>query len=189
MEALELTFGQDCARNDDVINYSTVVGNFQHTSNSGWFTPYTAIGLCGSVIATDNDGIIGFHVAGNGSVGFCVEPSEDIRKEIREFMMSGPNEGYDLRDEIVPGCSGARVKYHDMSDIDQVKALGETSLEKSIFHEDFNSNTLRLKSILERTDDRVSPVYYDGDTLPQRPPNFKAHGTPAKTLKAIQWIS
>lgn len=180
---LPVIYDKDFVRNDEVVEYSNVYGKFKHGVDSGFYTPYTASGACGTVLAAPGIGILGFHVAGNAAMGFCVQPPLHVMKEIRELMLASPCAlNYDLDARVVPDFSGVRIRYEDK--IDQIRTLGDTSFQPSPLHTEFCEPMRDLISNLSNDSSLYTPVEVDKVDV-KSPPNFSSKGTPARTLKHL----
>jgi len=176
-------YDKDIMRNDERVQYSNIHGKFDHPEGSGFFTPFTASGACGTVLAAPGSGIIGFHVAGSAAVGFCVQPPSHIMAEIRELMMDTPAAtNFDIDEKIIPNFSGSRLRYEGK--IDQIRALGDTSFKPSPLHKE---NCEEMRNLISNIEERPhlfteTPI----DKIDEKaPPNFHSKGTPAQTLKML----
>lgn len=179
---LKVCYDVDINRNKDEVTYSTVHGNMNHAKNTGFYTPYSSSGACGTVLAAPGVGIIGFHVAGSPNMGFCVEPRPDVMMEIRELMMQAPHaEGFDICSKVTPGISGVRLRYE--KPIQQTRVNGSTNFVPSPLHVNTCEEMAKLISDVE-TREEYTPVPLEKIDV-KTPPNFSSKGTPAKTLKAL----
>jgi hypothetical protein len=172
---IPLLLGVSCINNTDRVSY----GNYVHLPNTGYVTPLTAGGACGTMLFSEEHGIIGFHVAGNGSAGFCVVPPRCVADEIRALMLYKEDVPFRFDEEIRPDTSGARLRYPDEY-VKVSRAVDETSLTPTIFHIDSNEHVKALKNAI--LDDVITPVKYD-EIRDKAPPNFKCMGSPATLLK------
>lgn len=180
---LPVVYDVDVKRNDEKVSYSSFNGKWNHDKDTGFYTPYSASGACGTILAAPGVGIIGFHVAGSPSMGFCVQPPNEVMSEIRDLMLNAPHaEGFDLDTKIIPNFSGVRVRYEQP--IEQTRTLGKTSLVPSKLHVDYCEEMAQLVNDIEE-----KPIVYTDTPLEKidvkSPPNFLAKGTPAKTLKHL----
>lgn len=179
---LRVCYDVDINRNKDEVTYSTVHGNINHAKKSGFYTPYSSSGACGTVLAAPGLGIIGFHVAGSPNLGFCVEPKPDVMLEIRELMMQAPHaEGFEVCSKVAPGISGVRLRYE--KPIQQTRVNGNTNFVPSPLHVSVCEEMATLISDVE-TQEKYTPVPLEKIDV-KSPPNFSSKGTPAKTLKAL----
>lgn len=174
---------RDVMRNVERVQYNTVYGKCTHEVGSGFYTPYSTSGACGTVLAAPGLGIIGFHVAGSASLGFCVQPTEIVMREIREMMLVAPSAtNFELDTKIIPNFSGVRVRYEDK--IEQIRALGDTALRASPLHVEVCEPMQKLIASVEEISERYTTVPVLKVDV-KAPPNFRANGTPAKTLKVL----
>lgn len=95
-----IIYGSSLHPNEQNVSYSRYVAGerkeFNHGKSSGMITPLSGPGLCGTVLVSQSGGVVGFHVAGTGTSGFCVTPSATIAQEIRSIMLSGQEPNFDL---------------------------------------------------------------------------------------------
>ena len=176
-------FDYDVKRNNERVSYSTVAGKFDHSIDSGFYTPFSANGACGTVLAAPGVGILGFHVAGGSSLGFCVQPSQQVEDEINALMLDCSYAiGFELDDKVIPNFSGVRVRYE--RPVQQVYIGGETTLEHSVLHVDQCPEMLALIHEVETSKDEFTTVPIEPIDR-KAPPNFRAAGNPAKTLKKL----
>jgi hypothetical protein len=178
-----VSFDIDVLRNTDKVSYSTVSGKWQHLPQTGFYTPYSAAGGCGTVLAAPGAGIIGFHVAGSSDLGFCVQPSKIVMQEIRDLMLNGPcARNFELDDKVIPNFSGVRVRYEGT--VEQSRAVGETSFIRSVLHRNGCEEMEQLIQEVQASSENYTAV--PTDTIDAKsPPNFRSQGTPAKTLKHL----
>ena len=195
---LPVVYDVDVRNNDEPVKYATVCGKYEHSANTGFYTPYSAGGACGTVLAAPGAGILGFHVAGGPNAGFCVRPNDDIMTEIRSLMLGAPcANNFELDDKIIPNFSGVRVRYE--GEIDQRRANGDTVYKPSVFHREVNQDVEQLIKFVEWEDkiwyfdpekgcrdDSIKVTTTPVDVIDRKtPPNFASRGTPAKTLKEL----
>lgn len=178
----KVTYDLDVKRNAEKVTYGTV-REFVHNPGSGFMTPFTTEGACGTVLAAPGVGILGFHVAGGDFIGFCCSPSEMVREDIVELMLNAPAaSGFSLDEKVIPGFSGVRVRYE--KPIQQTYVGSDTSYVKSVLHRDV---CIELDSLIRQVE--CDPGEYT--TVPMEPidkkapPHFAAEGTAAKTLKEL----
>lgn len=177
-----VTYDVDVKRNVEKVTYGTV-REYSHNPGGGYITPFTTEGACGTVLAAPGVGILGFHVAGGDYVGFCCAPPESVREEIVNLMLAAPAaNGFTLDDKIIPGISGARIRYE--RPIQQTHVGADTSYTRSILHRDVCKDLDDLIGQVERSPEEFTKVPME-DIDRKGPPNFKAEGTPAKTLKKL----
>jgi hypothetical protein len=178
-----VSFDIDVLRNTDKVSYSTVSGKWQHLPQTGFYTPYSAAGGCGTVLAAPGAGILGFHVAGSSDLGFCVQPSKIVMQEIRDLMLNGPcAKNFELDDKVIPNFSGVRVRYEGT--VEQSRAVGETSFIRSVLHRNGCEEMEQLIQEVQASSENYTAV--PTDTIDAKsPPNFRSQGTPAKTLKHL----
>ncbi|APG77358.1 hypothetical protein 1 [Shahe heteroptera virus 4] len=180
---IPVVYDLDVKRNDEAVTYATVAGKWNHDKGSGFYTPFTSSGACGTVLAAPGAGIIGFHVAGNSSLGFCVQPPNFVMNEVRELMLDAPcATNFELDTTIVPDFSGVRVRYEGA--IEQKRPMSKTTLTPSLLHMKVCDEMRELITYVEYT-----PTDYTLTPLEEidikGPPIFDSRGTPAKTLKAL----
>lgn len=181
--SIPVVFDKDVTQNDEEVSYCSVAQKYNHDIGSGYFTPYTASGGCGTVLAAPGIGIIGFHVAGDATTGFCVQPPRGVREEIVELMLTAPcATNFTLDQRIIPDFSGVRVRYE--TPIENEYLTTDTAYTESVLHVDVCPEMKNLISELE-----VSPQTYTtvpvGKLDKKAPPDFKSAGTGKKTLKAL----
>lgn len=180
---LPVVYDNDVTRNDEPVHYSNVYGRFEHPVNGGFYTPYTASGACGTVLAAPGVGIIGFHVAGNATMGFCVQPPCDIMNEIRDLMMQTPHaQDFSIDTRIIENFSGVRLRYEGK--VDQIRTLGATSLVPSPLHVSICPQMQELIADIESEAPKYTPTPVEKVDV-KSPPNFNSRGTPAQTLKYL----
>nr|WEU70951.1 MAG: nonstructural polyprotein [Hangzhou picorna-like virus 1] len=178
-----VVYDEDVTRNDEPVRYSNVYGKYEHGVDSGFYTPYTATGACGTVLAAPGVGIIGFHVAGNATMGFCVQPPVDIMKEIRELMLQTPSaQNFSIDERVIENFSGVRLRYENK--VEQIRTLGSTSFEPSPLHVSVCPQMQQLIHDVENESATYTPTPISKVDV-KLPPNFASKGTPAKTLKYL----
>lgn len=179
---MPVVYDVNIKRNDEDVSYATVTGKWQHVPNTGFYTPYSAYGACGTVLCAPGAGLIGFHVAGGPTSGFCVEPPRFVMDEIRQFMLEAPAADFDLDSKIIPEFSGVRVRYNEP--IKQMRPTGKTAYSPSVLHKDYCQD---MKEMIESLE--TSPSQYTTTPVEvidaKAPPNFRANGTPSQTLKHL----
>lgn len=175
---IPVLLGVNCVNNDQEVRYGTYV----HSKNTGFFHPLTASGACGTILFSEESGIIGYHVAGGDTSGFCVVPPRCVADEIRGLMLHKEDTPYVFDERIEPNRSGARLRYKD-GFVTPKRALDETSLIPTVFNIERNEDVKALKATIK--DDvigEISPV-----RMPiirdKKPPNFKSEGTAMDMLK------
>jgi hypothetical protein len=182
-----VSFDIDVLRNTEKVSYSTVAGKWQHLPDTGFYTPYSASGGCGTVLAAPGAGLIGFHVAGSSDLGFCVQPSKDVLNEIRELMLTAPcAKDFELDNKVIPDFSGVRIRYE--RPVEQIRAIGETSFVRSVLHKESCAEMAELIKEVETSTENKQEFYTPvlGEKIDiKAPPNFRSQGTPAKTLKHL----
>jgi len=178
--SVPVVLGISMLSNTEEIKYTkykeSVKHEFKHAAESGYITPLQGAGMCGTMLASDEYGIIGMHVAGNGSEGFCVIPPPKIRQEIRTLMLEGDELIQNLEPTIgvIPNLSGARMHYDNIV-ISQ--PMAETEFIPTILNTKFNEEMQELRRTIKEE---------HGHVLVDRvPPNFKSKGTPRATLKEM----
>lgn len=171
---MPVIFGKHVVPNVDSITYASVVGKITHAPDSGYITPYSGNGACGTVLADAWGGIVGFHVAGNGSEGFCVVPDRTIAHEIRTRMLDGFESKMELDDKVIPDFSGVRMRY----DADQVKIshpIKESVFVPTVYHESFNADMRNMRSVFkvpivavaEEVGLKQPPIFREGNVTAQ----------------------
>lgn len=182
--AMEVVLNKNIVRNDHPVEYSTVLGNIKHDVDTGFYTPYSASGGCGTVLVSAEEGIIGFHVAGNGgNCGFCVTPNSAIAADIRSLMTTAKHANFELDDKIIEDFSGVRIRYDNSNKPDINYISGDTDLIKTGMHIDYNDDMKILITDIANDPSRtLTPVVYD-DIRVKVPPNYYSGGNPVKTMK------
>jgi hypothetical protein len=184
---LPVSYDREIMRNTEFVTYSTVSDKWQHKPNSGFYTPYSAAGGCGTVLAAPGVGMIGFHVAGSSDLGFCVEPSKEVMAEIKEIMLSAPNAiNFELDEGVISDFSGVRIRYE--TPIQQIRPIGETSFIPSVLHRqgcvEMDNLIKEVETSIENKNYNYTPV--DSEKVDTKaPPDFRSEGTPAQTLKHL----
>lgn len=144
------------------INESFDTNKVKFTAGSGFcYDTPTREGLCCSVLFNQVNGVVGFHLAGTGSVGFAVVPSKGDRALLKQFLYSGEcrYEIVDFSKDELPS-SGLRFKQDDLQ---SQQPLKETSLIPSELNDLFDDIPHAIRA----------------------PPNFSSLGSPAKTMNAM----
>lgn len=173
---IPVMLGVSCINNNVSVKY----GSYVHAPNTGFFHPLTAGGACGTVLFSEDHGIVGFHVAGGSEVGFCVVPPRIVAEEIRSLMLHHEDVSYEFDTQIRENFSGARLRYPD-GYVKTASVLAATSLIPTIFNIEVNDDVKNLKKII-RDDRCVAPVDI-GEIRDKRPPVFSAAGSPHSQLK------
>jgi hypothetical protein len=170
--------GLNFKRNSEEIKYIGGGYNINHPINSGFMYPVSSRGLCGSFMADTTGTIIGFHIAGNGDLGFMMEPPMFVKEKIREIMLSGIEAEFEIDGKIIKGLSGVRLRYFDGA-IKKVYPIVKTNFVKSPLHRDFNPVTNKILDEI---------AYIEGDIQSKGPPIItqpiaKLQETALKTFK------
>lgn len=177
-----VVLGASLRPNEDEVRYTRYTSKgqqrFSHVSGSGLLTPVSAEGLCGTVIVSASHGIIGYHVAGNDTNGFCVMPTSEIASDIRKIMLAGAENPFEIDTAVLPECSGVRLRYAD-GQVEVARTLNGSSLVPTIFHKSVNNEIATLISGINETQ-TIAPVEPVGDKIP---PQFGDH--PRKLLAEI----
>nr|UZT54511.1 MAG: RNA-dependent RNA polymerase [flactilig virus 9] len=174
---IPVLLGVSCVNNTETVRYS----NYLHAPNTGFYTPLTAGGACGTVLFSEDHGIIGFHVAGGDEMGFCVVPPRIVAEEIRKLMLHKEDVQYEFDTKIIENFSGARLRYPE-GYVKPTSVLKNTSFIPTIFNISNNKDVAALKRTI--MDDRsIAPVQVD-EIRDKVPPVFDAAGSPNKQLKA-----
>jgi hypothetical protein len=173
---IPVLLGVSCINNSEIVKY----GNFVHGPNSGFYTPLTAGGACGTVLFSEEHGVVGFHVAGGDNIGFCVVPPRIVAEEIRSLMLYKEDVPYYFDDKINANFSGARLRYPD-GYVTPTSVLSASSLIPTVFNIKHNDDVQELKRLI-RDDRAVAPVV-ENNLRDKVPPRFDAAGTPHKQLK------
>lgn len=174
---IPVMLGVSCVNNGVAVKYSS----YLHGPNTGFFHPLTAGGACGTVLFSEDHGIVGFHVAGGSEVGFCVVPPRVVAEEIRSLMLHHEDVPYEFDNQVRENFSGARLRYPE-GYVKPATVLAATSLVPTIFNIKINEDVQNLKTIIK--DDRcLAPVEMD-EIRDKAPPRFDAAGTPHKQIKA-----
>lgn len=152
-----------------------VNGMVTHEPWSGICTPVTGEGMCGTVLASEQDGIVAFHVAGDGTQGFMVTPSGHIAAMIREKMELGAESVFEIDDGLIPNFSGVRMRYDD-GQVKTTQPLGDSSLIPTAFHVDYNADMSSLIETLKSGGVKLEV---------KKPPNFRFLGKPKDLLETM----
>lgn len=180
---LPVCYDINIKKNDEEVVYSTVHGNISHAKNTGFYTPFSASGACGTVLATPGAGILGFHVAGSTSLGFCAQPTSAVMDEIKQLMLEGSSAiGFELDTKIIPNFSGVRVRYE--KPVEQVRVNGDTNFVPSPLHTSVCTEMASLIRDIESIPEGYTTTPVDCIDV-KSPPIFNSKGTPAKTLKSL----
>jgi len=109
------------------------------------------------MVLTDVQGnILSMHVAGNGTEGFTVVPPYYIKEEISSLMLRGNECNLALDNKIIPGFSGARLRY-DEGQVDKKYPVAKTNLVPSPLHIDYCEDMARIVEEL-RVDIKGPPI-------------------------------
>lgn len=138
-----LPTGVAILKNDVPVSYETNGDTITHHKETGWFTPLSGKGLCGTVLVSSCGSVEAMHVAGMGAVGYMVVPPLFVKEEIKKLMSLGPECEYDIDTNIIPNFSGARLRY-DAGEIDKKYPVGKTNLRPTKFHVDYNRDMAEL---------------------------------------------
>lgn len=163
-----VVLGGSVVPNSESVKYSRYMldgkKEYEHEPNTGIITPLTGAGLCGTVIVSSGHGIIGYHVAGNHANGFCVVPPRHIADEIRDIVLSGSENPFEVDDKVIPNFSGVRLRYNE-GDVEIAKVIGGTSFVPTIFHKSCNED---IKQLCEHITPEltIAPVEEVGDKIP-----------------------
>lgn len=153
-----------------------VPGRVEHAPWTGVITPLSGEGMCGTILANETKGIFAFHVAGAGEEGFMVVPQGKTRDLIRKYMLEGSEAPFELDNGVIPGFSGARMRY-DKDEVKTQYVSTETNLVESAMHVNYSGPMRELIDDLERG----RPVPLDKKI----PPNFHALGSQKNLLEKI----
>lgn len=156
--------------NKEDMNVRSLKGSKLFPKGTGVEYSISYNGLCGSALVSDSQGVVGFHVAGNGTDGFAVLMSASQREEIRDVMLQGVESKFDLHPSVKSNFSGARMRYVD-GQVEVNHAKHETNLTKTQLHAEVND---KVDELMNRY--RVEPKY---------PPNFNKYGSTRNTLNTI----
>jgi hypothetical protein len=147
-----------------VVNYRK---ELSFGADSGLIYGISALGLCGSLIIDRMNGFVGMHVAGNGTDGFSVVPSTEIRKEIADIMLSSSDPNFEHREGFErENFSGSRLTYDT--------AQLSMAMQKS----NFKPTVLNA-----RGNEQMKKVCEDYGVPPKEPANVNKYGKPTQTLK------
>jgi hypothetical protein len=177
---IPILLGLNCTSNNEIVQYGTYV----HKKGSGFFHPLTAGGACGTVLFSEDHGIVGFHVAGGDDIGFCVVPPRNVAEEIRSIVLHREDTQYVFDREIIPDHSGARLRYVD-NYITPSRVISESDLIPTVFNADSNPHTQALKqAIVDDVSGNLTTV--DTSTIrTKEPPSFTHMGSPRKLLRSL----
>jgi len=186
IDCFPVIYGSSIYPNKECVSYSKYtaqgVKSFAHGIDTGIITPLSGAGMCGTVLLSADNGIVGYHVAGNGQNGFCVVPPSMVAEEIRTIMLSGQEVNYELDSAVKPNFSGVRVRYEDKVEVTHVG--DKTTLVKSVFHVDHNSDFKSFIDKLERDPRDYTTVPVEAIDA-KGPPLYNCKGSPVKLLKEI----
>jgi hypothetical protein len=179
---IPIIIGVNTFRNKREISYSSIVlkKEIVHEPGSGFETPIGSIGLCGTMLISEEQGIIGMHVAGEGTTGFCIIPSELLAKEIRDLMHQGRECQYELDEKIIENFSGVRYRYAP-GEFHPKYPLSKTSYAPTMLHRDYNTSMRELISTIETSDIAVG----NNSVSNKGPPIFKGKSNPIANLTQI----
>ena len=179
---IPIIVGVNTFRNKKEISYSSIVlkKEITHEPGSGFETPIGSIGLCGTMLISEEQGIVGMHVAGEGTTGFCVIPPELLAKEIRELMHQGRECKYDLDNKILENFSGVRYRYAP-GEFHPKYPLSKTSYAPTMLHRDYSDSMQGLISTIENSDIAVGSTVINN----KGPPIFKGESNPVGNLTQI----
>lgn len=135
--------GIHIAPNESSVKYADLVHTYAHKEGSGFTTPLTNSGLCGSFLVDSRGSIIGVHVAGCEDKGFMVRPEGYVKKEIRRLMLDTPESKFDLSNKVIPGFSGVRLHY-DSGEIVKKYPVAKTNYVPTQLNLDYNETTRRI---------------------------------------------
>nr|WPR18092.1 MAG: RNA-dependent RNA polymerase [Chemarfal virus 140] len=139
-------------------------------ANSGIEYGISYNGLCGSALISESQGVMGFHVAGNGSDGFAVMMSMTQRNELKALMLDGVESKFNLHEHSYPDFSGARMHYED-GQVKTNKVMPETRLSPTQLNFRINDEIGQLMKIYE-----VAPKF---------PPDYHKYGNTRQTMVEI----
>nr|WPR18047.1 MAG: RNA-dependent RNA polymerase [Chemarfal virus 134] len=139
-------------------------------ANSGIEYGISYNGLCGSALISESQGVMGFHVAGNGKDGFAVMMSMAQRNELRALMLDGNESKFTLHEHTYPDFSGARMHYED-GQVKTNKVMPETKLSPTQLNFRINGDVGELMKVHQ-----VEPKF---------PPNYNKYGNTRQTMVEI----
>jgi len=143
--------GLNVKKNDQIVSYGDKI-RYNHAVGSGYIHPISEAGFCGSFMCDSSGDIFAMHVAGNGETGFMVSPSDLVKQQIRDIMLDTIECEFDIDVKVVPGMSGARLRYAD-GEVKKIYPIGKTNLVPSCLHQDFNEHTQNLLSELRLSEE------------------------------------
>jgi hypothetical protein len=133
---------------DEEIMYVSGKVTFKHEVNSGYITPLSRTGLCGSMLVSVTGDVKAMHVAGQAAVstGFMARPSKEVRDDIRNIIMNDNECEFEVCTKIVPGISGVRLRY-DAGEIAKKYPVGKTNFRPTAMHKDYNDDVANMCKI------------------------------------------
>jgi len=176
-------YGSSVVRNNEQVAYSKFANRYEHPPDSGFITNFSQSGACGTVLVSADDGIIGFHVAGGVKHGFCVQPSQLVKEDIRSIMLDGFEPDFEIDERVVPGVSGVRLRYSQPMEYSHIS--DKSQFIKTIFHRDNNDEIASLEKSL--VDDQFGHSVPCTEIDHKAPPEFAGEGEKAK--QRLQRIS
>lgn len=153
-----------------------VEGVLTHEPWSGFITPMSGAGLCGTVLASESAGIMAFHVAGSSGMGFMIMPDENTRHVIRDCMLEGGESPFEMDNKVIKDFSGARMRY-EPGQVKTSYVSTETHLVETGFNTSCNDDVKDLIATIEREQSIKLDV--------KAPPNFHALGSQKTLLEAL----
>jgi hypothetical protein len=138
-KVIKMLRGKHVNYNTTTVVYSSTTQDYTHPVCTGYDTPLSAAGFCGSFLVDASGVIIGMHVAGDSEKGFCVAPSKPIGSEINELLANSNECEFDIDTKITPNISGVRLRY-DPGEIIKKYPIAKTALAPTIFHTDYNTS-------------------------------------------------
>jgi hypothetical protein len=145
---IKMLRGKHVSYNTSSVVYSAAAQEYIHPEYTGFDTPLSAVGFCGGFLADAAGIVIGMHVAGDDSNGFCVQPSEAIASEINGILSNSTECEFDIDTEVTPGISGVRLRY-EQGEILKKYPIARTSLAPTVFHADYNTD---VKGLMKEMD-------------------------------------
>jgi len=131
---LSMLYGNNVKMNADSFTVYNHRQELVFGSDSGLLYEYSSPGLCGSLIVDEQLGFVGMHVAGNGEQGFSVIPSDVVRSEIAECMLSSGEPNYQYRENVTANFSGSRLEYDTLTinNVPQESHFVKTGLHRDV---------------------------------------------------------
>lgn len=120
-------------------SYASALNSYYMSPGSGFETPISAAGLCGSMLVDAAGVVIGMHTAGDDKGGYCTEPTKAIALEINALINNGPECEFEIDTKIVPNISGARLRY-DEGEINKRYPIAKTMFVPTEFHGKYNED-------------------------------------------------